>query len=99
MADTVLEQIAALRDEDWAVREDAALALAGLRDKRAVEPLILVLRDSDRAVREYAEKVWGLHPEAAARERTAAQTCRRKLIDERLRLARAVAAVAAPADG
>ncbi|MGH7185374.1 MAG: HEAT repeat domain-containing protein [Pseudomonadota bacterium] len=52
MADTVLEQIAALGDEDWAVREDAAVALGGLRDKRAVEPLIAVLRDSDRAVRE-----------------------------------------------
>ena len=35
MADTVLEQIAALKDEDWAVREDAAVALGGLRDKRA----------------------------------------------------------------
>lgn len=54
MADTVREQIAALRDEDWAVREDAAMALGGLRDKRAVEPLITVLRDSDRAVREAA---------------------------------------------
>ncbi|OGW70307.1 MAG: hypothetical protein A3A88_04335 [Nitrospirae bacterium RIFCSPLOWO2_01_FULL_62_17] len=54
MADSVLEQIAALRDEDWAVREDAAVALGGLRDKRAVEPLIAVLRDSDRAVREAA---------------------------------------------
>lgn len=54
MSDTVREQIAALQDEDWAVREDAALALAGLRDKRAVEPLIRVLRDSDRAVRQAA---------------------------------------------
>ncbi len=54
MADSVLEQIAALKDEDWAVREDAAVALGGLRDKRAVEPLIAVLRDADRAVREAA---------------------------------------------
>jgi len=54
MADTVLEQIAALRDEDWAVREEAATALGGFRDRRAVEPLIAVLRDSDRAVREAA---------------------------------------------
>jgi HEAT repeat protein len=54
MADTVLEQIAALKDDDWAVREDAAVALGGFRDKRAVEPLITVLRDPDRAVREAA---------------------------------------------
>lgn len=54
MADSVLEQIAALRDEDWAVREEAATALGGFRDQRAVEPLIAVLRDSDRAVREAA---------------------------------------------
>jgi HEAT repeat protein len=54
VADTVLEQIAALKDGDWAVREDAAATLGGLRDKRAVEPLIVVLRDSDRAVREAA---------------------------------------------
>jgi len=27
MADSVAEQIAALRDEDWGVREDAATAL------------------------------------------------------------------------
>jgi HEAT repeat protein len=54
MADSVLEQIAALKDNDWVVREEAATALGGLRDRRAVEPLIAVLRDSDRAVREAA---------------------------------------------
>jgi HEAT repeat protein len=54
MADTVIEQIAALRDSDWAVREDAARMLGSFRDQRAVEPLIVVLRDSDRAVREAA---------------------------------------------
>ena len=38
MADSVLEQIAALKDDDWAVREEAATALAGYRDARAVHP-------------------------------------------------------------
>lgn len=51
MADTVAEQIAALRDEDWAVREEAATALGSLRDARAVDPLVRLLRDGDRAVR------------------------------------------------
>ena len=55
MADPVTEQIAALSDEDWAVREDAASALATLRDPRAVAPLTRALRDSDRAVREAAK--------------------------------------------
>ncbi len=54
MADTVAEQIAALKDEDWAIREEAATALGTLRDPRAVVPLVSVLRDSDRAVREAA---------------------------------------------
>jgi len=54
MGDTVLEQIAALQDGDWAVREEAAQRLGSFRDHRAVEPLIVVLRDSDRAVREAA---------------------------------------------
>jgi len=51
MADHVAEQIAALRDEDWGVREDAALALGKSGDSRGVRPLIEALRDSDRAVR------------------------------------------------
>jgi HEAT repeat protein len=54
MADAVAEQIAALKDEDWAIREEAATALGTLRDPRAVVPLVSVLRDSDRAVREAA---------------------------------------------
>ena len=54
MADAVAEQIAALKDEDWAIREEAATALGTLRDSRAVVPLVSVLRDSDRAVREAA---------------------------------------------
>jgi len=54
MADAVAEQIAALKDEDWAIREEAAVALGTLRDPRAVAPLIALLRDTDRAVREAA---------------------------------------------
>jgi HEAT repeat protein len=51
MADSVAEQIAALKDEDWAIREEAATMLGTLRDPRAVAPLVSVLRDDDRAVR------------------------------------------------
>ena len=54
MADTVAEQIAALKDEDWAIREEAATMLGALRDPRAVAPLVSVLRDDDRAVRDAA---------------------------------------------
>lgn len=54
MADAVAEQIAALKDDDWAIREEAALALGTFRDPRAVTPLVSLLRDSDRAVREAA---------------------------------------------
>src|SRR4029077_17480220 len=54
MADTVAEQIAALKDEDWAIREEAATMLGALRDPRAVAPLVSILRDDDRAVRDAA---------------------------------------------
>ncbi len=54
MADAVAEHIAALQDEDWAIREEAALALGTFRDPRAVGPLVSLLRDADRAVREAA---------------------------------------------
>ncbi|MDR4478429.1 MAG: HEAT repeat domain-containing protein [Nitrospira sp.] len=54
MADTVSEQIAALSDEDWAIREEAATLLGTLKDARAVLPLTSALRDADRAVREAA---------------------------------------------
>ena len=36
MADGVAENIAALLDEDWGIREDAAIALGLSRDPRAV---------------------------------------------------------------
>ena len=51
MADSVAEHIAALKDEDWGIREDAAIALGESRDPRGVNPLIEALRDSDRAVK------------------------------------------------
>ena len=54
MADTVSEQIAALSDEDWAIREEAATLLGSLNDARAVLPLTKLLRDTDRAVRKAA---------------------------------------------
>jgi HEAT repeat protein len=54
VADPVAEQISALTDEDWAVREDAAVALGRLKDARAVVPLAFLLRDEDRAVRQAA---------------------------------------------
>lgn len=54
VADPVAEQISALMDEDWAVREDAAAALGRLKDARAVMPLTVLLRDEDRAVRQAA---------------------------------------------
>ncbi|MEC4675176.1 MAG: HEAT repeat domain-containing protein [Nitrospirota bacterium] len=51
MSDMVAENIAALQDEDWGIREDAAIALGCAPDSRAVRPLIRALRDSDQAVR------------------------------------------------
>lgn len=54
MSDRVLEEIAALKDEDWAVREEAAVLLGDFADPRAVEPLVEALHDEDRAVRDAA---------------------------------------------
>jgi HEAT repeat protein len=54
MSDRVLEEIAALKDEDWALREDAATLLGEFRDSRAVGPLVEALHDEDRAVRDAA---------------------------------------------
>ena len=54
MTDRVTEQIAALRDEDWAIREEAAHLLGQFKDPRAVIPLVSLLRDEDRSVREAA---------------------------------------------
>ncbi|MCP9443549.1 MAG: HEAT repeat domain-containing protein [Nitrospira sp.] len=52
MDDPVAQQIAALADHDWTVRQDAAVRLGRLKDPRAVEPLVATLRDPDRSVRE-----------------------------------------------
>src|SRR2546430_16153945 len=54
MSDRVLEEIAALKDEDWARREGAATVVGEFRDPRAVGPLVEALHDEDRAVREAA---------------------------------------------
>ncbi len=54
MVDRGAEQIAALKDEDWAIREEAARLLGQLKDPRAVAPLVPLLRDEDRSVREAA---------------------------------------------
>ena len=54
MDDPVAEQIAALKDEDWAIREEAAVLLGTLKDPRAISPLVSILRDPDRSVREAA---------------------------------------------
>ena len=50
----IAEQIAALRDEDWGVREEAATALGTLGSALGVPALIEALQDTDRAVREAA---------------------------------------------
>ena len=54
MIDRAAEQIAALRDDDWVIREEAARLLGQLKDPRAVAPLVSLLRDQDRSVREAA---------------------------------------------
>ena len=54
VGDPVSEHIAALQDKDWAIREEAATILGGLKDPRAVCPLVSILRDRDRSVREAA---------------------------------------------
>jgi HEAT repeat protein len=38
VGDPVAEQIAALKDEDWAIREEAAGLLGTFKDPRAVQP-------------------------------------------------------------
>lgn len=54
MTDIVTEQIAALKDQDWAIRGEAAVLLGTFQDPRAVVPLVALLRDQDRSVREAA---------------------------------------------
>ena len=54
MTDVVTEQIAALKDQDWAIRGEAAGLLGTCKDPRAVVPLVALLRDQDRSVRDAA---------------------------------------------
>ena len=51
--------IKALKDEDWAVRCDAAKVLGRLGDARAVEPLIQALKDQEWAVRRSTAEALG----------------------------------------
>jgi HEAT repeat protein len=46
----------ALENENEGVRTWAAIALGGLGDQRAIQPLRLALRDPDKGVREAAER-------------------------------------------
>src|SRR2546430_12075464 len=52
--DGVPALLEALRDDDWAVREQAAEALGSLKNERAIDPLIATLKDRDGAVRQAA---------------------------------------------
>ena len=54
MVNPVAEQIAALKDQDWTVRGEAASLLGTFKDSRAVDPLVALLWDQDRSVREAA---------------------------------------------
>lgn len=54
MIDAVAEQIAALKDQDWAIRQEAAGLLGTFKDPCAVAPLVSLLRDPDRSVRDAA---------------------------------------------
>jgi HEAT repeat protein len=55
----IKQNIAALKDNDWWVRRDAAEALGEIGDARTVEPLIAVLKDKDRDVRWHAASALG----------------------------------------
>jgi HEAT repeat protein len=58
--------IAALRDQNWYVRQDAAKALGQIGGARAVEPLIAALRDQDRDIHEAAAEALGQIGDARA---------------------------------
>ena len=48
LAPVALDQLVeALRDDEWAIREQAANALGRFRDSRAVDPLMAALKDKD----------------------------------------------------
>jgi HEAT repeat protein/tetratricopeptide (TPR) repeat protein len=56
--------VAGARDEDWAVRRAAALALASCPDKRAIDPLIRLAGDADPDVRRAANDALLLRDDA-----------------------------------
>jgi HEAT repeat protein len=56
---TLVQMIAALKDEQYWVRHEAAQALGELGDARAVEPLIAALKDEYPEVREGAAQALG----------------------------------------
>ncbi len=56
---TIEEWIAALKDTDWKVRQQAAEALGQLRDGYALEPLTAALQDEVSAVRATAVAALG----------------------------------------
>ena len=64
--------IAALKDEEWHVRQDAALELAKRGDARAIEPLIAALKDEEPVVRFYAAEALGKLGDGRAVEALAA---------------------------
>ncbi len=68
MTDRVPEHIAALRDDDWGIREEAAVALGACRDPRGVRPLIEALRDTDQAVKTAAARALAATGEPAVVE-------------------------------
>ena len=51
-----MQDLVALGDHNESTRQNAALTLGRLGDKRAIQPLLAVLRDSDRKVRRYAAR-------------------------------------------
>jgi HEAT repeat protein len=61
-----LPGLAELGDRDEGMRRTAAIALKGLGDARAMEPLIAALRDNDRYVRRNAAKALRTIGESAA---------------------------------
>jgi HEAT repeat protein len=51
--------INALKDPEWMVREEAAVALAGINSQESVQPLIKLLADEKRCAREAAAWILG----------------------------------------
>jgi HEAT repeat protein len=51
--------VAALKDSDWYVRQEAVEGLHAIGDARAVKPLIGALEDTDKDVRSGAARALG----------------------------------------